>query len=216
MCQFVSPERLLFTRFPADVDAASLVPSGAVEPHVAPQELVKMCGEQTQDAQKLPLPAWERMCLLDMEAKEPLQPEDVDSFDAFVFGGILGNCFEREDGSYGSDDRTAEIRKHGFLHRRHLGPLQMTTDTAILTCHLVLDEKQSLAEIPFIDSPDIGGSASDGGTGSGEGIASDCVCMEGFRYVAQRGAGGEWEPRLPQGMREFLMKDADNNILDSL
>merc|ERR1712187_712904 len=105
------------------------------------------------------------MCLLDMEAKEPLQPEDVNSFDAFVFGGILGNVFEREDGSYGSDDRTSEIRKHGFLHRRHLGPLQMTTDTAILTCHLVLEEAQPLAQIPFVDSPDIGGGdAADGGT----------------------------------------------------
>ena len=27
-----------------------------------------------------------------------------------VFGGILGNVIEKEDGSYGSDDRTSEIR----------------------------------------------------------------------------------------------------------
>ena len=27
-----------------------------------------------------------------------------------VFGGILGNVIENEDGSYGSDDRTSEIR----------------------------------------------------------------------------------------------------------
>ena len=28
-----------------------------------------------------------------------------------VFGGILGNVIENEDGSYGSDDRTSEIRR---------------------------------------------------------------------------------------------------------
>lgn len=30
---------------------------------------------------------------------------------AEVFGGILGNVIEKEDGSYGSDDRTSEIRR---------------------------------------------------------------------------------------------------------
>merc|ERR1712129_250292 len=59
------------------------------------------------------------------------------------------------DGSYGSDDRTSEIRKLGFAHRRHLGPMQMTTDTAVLVSSLVLEDARPLAEIPFLDSPEI-------------------------------------------------------------
>lgn len=33
---------------------------------------------------------------------------------------------------YGSDDRTSELRDLGFAERRHLGSLQMSTDTALL------------------------------------------------------------------------------------
>merc|ERR1711948_98184 len=91
----------------------------------------------------------------DMDAEEALQPDDADKFDALVFGGILGNVIERPDGSYGSDDRTSELRKLGFTHRRHLGPMQMTTDTAILVSKMVLEEARPLAEIPFVDSPEI-------------------------------------------------------------
>lgn len=71
-------------------------------------------------------------CALDIDvesqADEALQPDDVAKFDAFaspfaflrrpraeVFGGILGNVHEREDGSYGSDDRTSEIRREALI-----------------------------------------------------------------------------------------------------
>jgi len=33
-----------------------------------------------------------RVCLLDPAAKQELSPEDGDRFDAFLFGGILGQC----------------------------------------------------------------------------------------------------------------------------
>merc|ERR1712226_906731 len=116
-------------------------------------------------------------------------------FDALVFGGILGNVIEQEDGTYSSDDRTAELRRLGFEHRRHLGPMQMTTDTAVLVSHMVLEEARPLAEIPFIDSPEIEGDAAAAGDAP-VGSASDSVSMDGFRYVARRGANGEWEPTM--------------------
>ncbi|CAE7204667.1 SFM1 [Symbiodinium natans] len=169
-------------------------------------------GAATAEPGGLCLPPWDRICLLDMDAEEVLQPDDVAKFDAFVFGGILGNVIENDDGSYGSDDRTSEIRPY-FKHRRHLGPMQMTTDTAVLVAQKVLERACPLAEIPFLDSPEFErpGDGKDAGA-----AASDSVCMEGFRYVARRGDTGDWEPTLPEGMKELLLTDADNDILSSL
>ncbi|CAK9106918.1 unnamed protein product [Durusdinium trenchii] len=129
---------------------------------------------------------------------------------AEVFGGILGNVIEKEDGSYGSDDRTSEIRA-SFKHRRHLGPWQMTTDSAMLYTQKVLESACPLAEIPGIESPEFERSRR-----RGPEEASDSVCMEGFRYMARRGPSGKWEPILPDGMKELLLADADNDILSSL
>eukprot|EP00913_Durusdinium_trenchii_P032927 g30824.t1 len=163
-----------------------------------------------------------------MNAEEALEPNDVAKFDAFVFGGILGNVIEKEDGSYGSDDRTSEIRA-SFKHRRHLGPWQMTTDSAMLYTQKVLESACPLAEIPGIESPEFERSRRRGGERmwrdegemGGWGVecrceASDSVCMEGFRYMARRGPSGKWEPILPDGMKELLLADADNDILSSL
>lgn len=41
-------------------------------------------------------------------------------------------------GNVPSDDRTAEVRKHGFLHSRNLGSEQMTTNTAVLVAKIIL------------------------------------------------------------------------------
>lgn len=225
MCEIVPRERLLFLRWPAGQNPAGLMPPGTTDlPRVAAQSLRELraaaafgaaegCDGASSESASPRLPPWERVCLLDMDAEEALEPGDAASFDALVFGGILGNVHEKEDGSYGSDDRTSELRTLGFAHRRHLGPLQMTTDTAVLVSHLVLEEARPLAEIPFIDSPEIGG-GNVGGAKEAE--PSDCVCMEGFRYVARRSADGDWEPALPKGMPELLVRSADNDILGSL
>ncbi|KAL8644774.1 MAG: hypothetical protein Q9226_007602 [Calogaya cf. arnoldii] len=71
----------------------------------------------------------DRVCLLDPAAKEELQPADAHAFDIFVFGGILGDDPPR--------DRTSELRKKGFTGRR-LGPIQMTTDTAVRVTRMVI------------------------------------------------------------------------------
>merc|ERR1712137_1178084 len=57
-----------------------------------------------------------RICLLDMRAEKELAPEDKDEFDAFIFGGILGDHPPR--------DRTFGLRKEGYT-LRHLGDKQM-------------------------------------------------------------------------------------------
>jgi len=227
ICQLIPPERLLFLHWPEGEDPADLAPAGAAPPRTWAEGLQRLkaeCGAASTAgssgagagtaaagaASPAALPAWDRICLLDMDAEEALEPHDCTAFDAVVFGGILGNIIEREDGTYGSDDRTSELRKLGFAHRRHLREMQMTTDTAVLVTRCVMEEARSLAEIPFMDSPEIEAPS------TGERGVADSVCMEGFRYVARRGGGGEWEPTLPEGMRELLTRDADKDILGSL
>eukprot|EP00451_Oxyrrhis_marina_P013478 CAMPEP_0204328166 /NCGR_PEP_ID=MMETSP0469-20131031/13167_1 /ASSEMBLY_ACC=CAM_ASM_000384 /TAXON_ID=2969 /ORGANISM="Oxyrrhis marina" /LENGTH=193 /DNA_ID=CAMNT_0051310519 /DNA_START=1 /DNA_END=582 /DNA_ORIENTATION=- len=193
MSQFVPAERLIFTKFP-EATFEKITKDASPVLHSQSLEQLKLTG----------VIDWERTCLLDMEASEELTPEDAGKFDVVVAGGILGNVHENEDGSYASDDRTAEVRQVGFAHRRHLGPLQMTTDTALLTSFRVLDQGLTLQEIPFVDEPEID---------CGEGA---CTEMKGFRYVGRRGADGEWEPVLPEGMRELMAKSMDDDILDNL
>ena len=48
-------------------------------------------------------------------------------------------------------DRTSELRILGFP-TRHLGPVQMTTDTALGVTKLVVHDHVSLNEIPYIVS----------------------------------------------------------------
>jgi len=212
MASFVPPEQLVFVRWPGGEEVAELVPTGATAPKVNTKRLEELVPPSAAWPDGPAIPGWDRICLLDMDAEEALQPDDVAKFDAFVFGGILGNVIENEDGSYGSDDRTSEIRA-AFKHRRHLGPWQMTTDSAMLYTQKVLEHACPLAEIPGIESPEFERPRE---AKRGPQDASDSVCMEGFRYMARRGPQGEWEPILPEGMKELLLADADNDILNSL
>ncbi|KAF9078625.1 SAM-dependent RNA methyltransferase [Rhodocollybia butyracea] len=83
-----------------------------------------------------------RVCLLDPKAEKELSPEDGDGrFDWFLFG-------VRDDPPR---DRTGELRVIGFPGR-HLGPTQMTTDTALGVTKLVVHDKVPLDEISYIVS----------------------------------------------------------------
>ncbi|THH06260.1 hypothetical protein EW145_g4214 [Phellinidium pouzarii] len=127
-----------------------------------------------------------KVCLLDPKAEKELSPEDGEgAFDWFLFGGILGDDPPR--------DRTAELRKLGFP-ARHLGDVQMTTDTAVGVTKLVVHDKVKLQDIPYIDFPTITFNA------------KESVEMP-FRYVAANG-----QPVLPLGMRELLHKDLDKGF----
>ncbi|KAH0403421.1 DUF431-domain-containing protein, partial [Aureobasidium melanogenum] len=88
----------------------------------------------------------DRVCLLDPAAKQELSPADGDNFDIFLFGGILGDDPPR--------DRTSELRKKGYQGRR-LGPVQMTTDTAVRTTRIVVQDRIELENIKYVDHPEI-------------------------------------------------------------
>ncbi|KAG2128279.1 SAM-dependent RNA methyltransferase [Suillus clintonianus] len=126
-----------------------------------------------------------RVCLLDPKAQTVLAPEDGKIFDHFLFGGILGDDPPR--------DRTSELRQLGFPSR-HLGQMQMTTDTALGVTKRVVDDKVQLNAIPYVDFPTIVFNA------------KESVEMP-FRYIVN----GK-EPILPPGMRELLHEDLDKSF----
>ncbi|KAB5515236.1 SAM-dependent RNA methyltransferase [Coniochaeta sp. 2T2.1] len=129
-----------------------------------------------------------RVCLLDPAAKKDLSPEDGETFDVFLFGGILGDDPPR--------DRTSELRKKGFEGRR-LGPVQMTTDTAVRVTRIVVEQRIPVAEVPYVDFPEL--------------KFNDHESTEmPFRYVKT----AEGRPIMPEGMVELIKKDADKAIDD--
>ncbi|KAL9604989.1 MAG: hypothetical protein Q9219_000177 [cf. Caloplaca sp. 3 TL-2023] len=155
-----------------------------------------------------------RVCLLDPAAKEQLSPEDGDNFDVFLFGGILGTT---SDQSHSLDapmtNPTSELRMKGFIGRR-LGPVQMTTDTAVRVTRMVIQghsryhgiEPMScskkpcavpLDDIPYIDHPEIR-------------IDEHESTEMPFRYV--KDAGGK--PVMPEGMIELIKKDSEKGFGD--
>jgi ribosome biogenesis SPOUT family RNA methylase Rps3 len=84
-----------------------------------------------------------QVCLLDPRAPLALSPSDGEEgkFKYFVFGGILGDDPPR--------DRTSELRALGF-DGRHLGEVQMTTDTALGVTKLVVEDKSGWTRCAFI------------------------------------------------------------------
>ncbi|KAK7042540.1 SAM-dependent RNA methyltransferase [Favolaschia claudopus] len=129
----------------------------------------------------------DKVCLLDPKAESALSPEDGDGrFQWFLFGV-----------SYSGDDpprdRTSELRVLGFP-TRHLGPVQMTTDTALGVTKLVVQDKIPLDEIPYVNFPTI--------------VFNPKESVEmPFRYIAEGS-----EPKLPPGMRELLHEDLNKSF----
>jgi len=50
-------------------------------------------------------------------------------------------------------DRTSELRGKGF-HGRRLGPVQMTTDTAVRVTRMIVQEGKTLDTIEYVDHPE--------------------------------------------------------------
>jgi ribosome biogenesis SPOUT family RNA methylase Rps3 len=130
-----------------------------------------------------------RVCLLDPQAGQELGPADAETFDVFLFGGILGDDPPR--------DRTSELRKKGFAGRR-LGPKQMTTDTAVRVTRIVVLDQIHLNKIPYIDFPELQ-------LGHHESTEMP------FRYVVTK----DGRPVMPEGMIDLIKADADK-AFDSL
>lgn len=115
------------------------------------------------------------------------------------------------DNTTGDDpprDRTGDLRKLGFPGRR-LGPEQMTTDTAVRTTRIVVQEGKKLEEIEYIDRPDFDVPSQP--TKDRKVGPSETVSMP-FKYVK----GVDGKPVLPSGMLDLLASDADKDILDLL
>ncbi|KAI2467018.1 DUF431-domain-containing protein [Annulohypoxylon bovei var. microspora] len=130
----------------------------------------------------------DRVCLLDPQAEDDLNPDDKRMFDVFLFGGILGDDPPR--------DRTSELRKKGFKGRR-LGPVQMTTDTAVRVTRMVVEEQFTLNKVPFVDFPEL------------KFNEHESTQMP-FRYVTDK----DGKPIMPEGMVDLIKKDADKSIDD--
>ncbi|SJL10743.1 related to DUF431 domain protein [Armillaria ostoyae] len=157
----------------------------------------------------------EKVCLLDPKAEKELSPEDGDGrFEWFLFGGILGDDPPR--------DRTAELRVLGFPARQ-LGPIQMTTDTALGVTKLVVEDKIPVDKIPYIIlQRQVTGQSHVHFTTSGcfkphnnnplqdyptiTFNAKESVEMP-FRYIAEGS-----EPKLPPGMRQLLHEDLNKSF----
>ncbi|KIW82192.1 hypothetical protein Z517_05219 [Fonsecaea pedrosoi CBS 271.37] len=125
----------------------------------------------------------DKICLLDPAAKQELHPTDAAVFEIFLFGGILGDDPPR--------DRTSELRKKGFSGRR-LGPVQMTTDTAVRVTRTVILGQTPLDKIPYVDFPELK-------------VDEHESTEMPFRYVAD----DTGKPIMPEGMIELIKADAD-------
>ncbi|KAG8995895.1 hypothetical protein FRB94_008717 [Tulasnella sp. JGI-2019a] len=162
----------------------------ALWPSTAPSSTeasVKAMSSSVLDVMKEENVTLSSVCLLDPKAEKPLTPEDGDGrFKWFLFGGILGDDPPR--------DRTSELRVLGFP-TRHLGTVQMTTDTALGVTKAVVVDNTPLDKIPYIDYPTIRFNA------------QESVEMP-FRYIKT----ADGQPLLPDGMRDLLKADLDKGF----
>ena len=83
---------------------------------------------------------------MDFRAESVLKPADAQQFRFVVFGGILGD--------HPPQDRAKEFRER-FNHIRQLGTVQMTTDTAVLVSHEILEGQQDIENLSFVDDPEV-------------------------------------------------------------
>lgn len=132
----------------------------------------------------------DKVCLLDPAAAKDLSPADGDDFDIFLFGGILGDDPPR--------DRTSELRKKGYQGRR-LGPVQMTTDTAVRVTRIVVQDRVPVDQISYVDNPDLK-------------INQNESTQMPFRYVK----GDDGQPIMPKGMVDLIIKDSEKSLDDLL
>ncbi|KWU47236.1 DUF431-domain-containing protein [Rhodotorula sp. JG-1b] len=186
MLKWASPNKVIFSSLsPASVKSLSeqLIARGA-SPDAFRAET-----KSVTELMKEENVALDKVCLLDPRATGEIAPQDGKEFDWFLFGGILGDDPPR--------DRTGILRAKGFPGR-HLGPVQMTTDTALGVTSLVVQGGKTLSTIKFVDHPTIQFDEHEG------------VEMP-FRYVVDGKSG---EPILPEGMREHLKADMDRGLDD--
>ena len=88
-----------------------------------------------------------RVCILDPFATKTLSPKDSEIFDYLILGGILGN--------EPMDRRTKKELSMPGIPRRNLGKKQMSTDTAVLVSHKIVNKSIPLNKLKFKDEIEI-------------------------------------------------------------
>ena len=134
----------------------------------------------------------EKVCLLDSEATSVLSPEDANSFEYFLLGGILGNVDEFDF------DRTSVLREKGFA-TRNLGSMQMTTDTAALVASRIVHQGFRFDQLSFIDRPEFK-------------VDENEMLVMNFRYLTREDGSADIDPRvleLAQNERGFDIQDLE-------
>mmetsp|Transcript_7705 Transcript_7705/g.11651 ORF Transcript_7705/g.11651 Transcript_7705/m.11651 type:complete len:277 (-) Transcript_7705:547-1377(-) len=121
-----------------------------------------------------------------------------------VFGGILGD-HPMDGRTYAELSRNFLLRENFnptyHLEYRHLGALQMTTDTAVLVSALVYLRRMSLDSLEYVDEPKIRLSS------------VERVTMRGFRYLGSSNVHDQQHSEivasalLPLGMLDLLKAD---------
>lgn len=132
------------------------------------------------------------VCLLDPRANEDLSVADQDKFKYLLFGGILGDHPPR--------DRTSELQRlhPGLLEGKRLGDKQMTTDTAIRVCQIIMRDSIPLDKIPFVDYPEFR-------------FTKHEATEMPFRYVLDKSTN---KPILPEGILDLIKRDSQRSLDD--
>ncbi len=157
MSSVVGKENLIFTNVPA------------IEKH----KLEKLGTVYSESILQL---KFNKYCLLDSVAEKELVTKDKANFEYFVFGGILGDNPPQ--------GRTKVLHKLN-CDMRSLGDKQMSTDTAVLVTHMILNGKK-FKDIQFKDTIEL------------ETKDDESVILP-YRYVVENG-----KPVLPKGLFEML------------
>jgi len=124
-----------------------------------------------------------KVCILDSSGRKTLQPSDVNKFDYFVFGGILGDWPE-------VNKSLAIIRAMPKAVVGNLGKKQMSTDTAVLVTKKILDGIP-MNKIPFKDGIEIT-------------ISKNESIELPYRYVTRKA-----KPVLPSGLVKMLKEQKE-------
>ena len=142
-----------------------------------------------------------RVVLLDQLAEKELGPDD--HVDAIIVGGILGT--DEFDGPI--VDRTEHVRNQfsdsdevEFVVR-HLGRVQMTADTALITSYLILKHGFCMSELKFVDRPSVR-------------IARNEFTEMPFRYLLDYATSYVIETE-PKQVKLKMMFDAVNELKES-
>jgi len=122
----------------------------------------------------------QRACILDPSAKKILTPKEAKKFNYFIFGGILGDNPQR---FRTKRDLTSKLKLQAF----HLGPKQMSTDTAVYVTKKIIDGT-SLEKLKFVEEIEF--EDKDG-----------CFVGLPFRYVVEKG-----KIITAKGLKEFVLK----------